>query len=154
MHPNDPENNGKKFEVMQNITVKNFLLKLVGLDCIFSCYKSWKKFNLKKWMSKKKLKKERDKRIEEKPDSLADIPSTDSSDSDIGDSFKGLSSASKYLGEGATLYLQTMKTLFILFLILTIINIPVYVIYNNATMNNKYKKMDQLFKYFTIGNLA
>ena len=85
---------------------------------------------------------------------MADVPSTDSSDSEIGDSFKGLSSASRHLGEGATLYLQTMQTLAILFFVLALINIPVFIIYSGSTRNNNYSKMDEIFKYFTLGNLA
>ena len=44
-----------------------------------------------------------------KPDSMQDVPSSgasDCSDEEFGpDTFKGLSQASKYLGEGAILYL-------------------------------------------------
>lgn len=62
---------------------------------------------------------------------MQDVPSScsDSASSDEGlgpDSFKGLSQASKYVGEGAILYLQNMKTFSVLFLILVILNIPLY----------------------------
>jgi hypothetical protein len=65
-----------------------------------------------------------------------------------------LSNASIYLGEGAVLYLQTMKTLAILFFILTIINLPVFAMYAGSTRNNDYSSMNQIFKYFTLGNIA
>jgi hypothetical protein len=90
----------------------------------------------------------------EKPITMVDVPSSDSEDSDKNDTFKGLSNASIYLGEGAVLYLQTMKTLAILFFILTIINLPVFWMYAESTRNNDYGSLNQIFKYFTIGNIA
>jgi hypothetical protein len=69
-----------------------------------------------------------------------DVPDS-SDDSEKNDTFKGLSNASIYLGEGAVLYLQTMKTLMILFGILSLINIPIFLMYANSTRNNDYTNM-------------
>lgn len=63
---------------------------------------------------------------------MKDVPDSDS-DSDANDTFKGLSPAAIYLGEGAIMYLQMMKTLAVLFFLLTIINIPVYMMYSSMT---------------------
>ena len=85
---------------------------------------------------------------------MADVPSSDSEDSEKNDTFKGLSNASIHLGEGAILYLQTMKTLAILFLILSLINIPIMLMYANSTYDNHYEEFDQIYKYFTLGNIG
>ena len=85
---------------------------------------------------------------------MADVPSSDSEDSEKNDTFKGLSNASIHLGEGAILYLQTVKTLAILFFILSLINIPIMLMYANSTYGNQYEKIDQVFKYFTLGNIG
>ena len=66
----------------------------------------------------------------EKPASLKDIMSSDSSESDEEDPrAKGLTSAAKHIGEGAVLYLQTMKTFAAMFFTLSLINLPVYYAY-------------------------
>ena len=62
--------------------------------------------------------------------------------------------APQALGDGATLYLQMMKTLTIMFFVLSIMNIPLYVMYENNTDGNEILNIGQLFKYFTIGNLG
>jgi hypothetical protein len=51
----------------------------------------------------------------------------ESSDEDKAD--KGINVASKNLSEAAFLYLQSMKTFFILFIVLSIVNFPVMYIY-------------------------
>ena len=73
---------------------------------------------------------------------MKDLPDTDSSDDPIkNDTYKGLSEAAIYLGEGAVLYLQMMKTFSILFLLLTIINLPLYILLQSATSDtNDYSK--------------
>ena len=88
-----------------------------------------------------------------KPNTMADLPSSDSEDSEKNDTYKGLSNASIYLGEGAIMYLQTMKTLAILFFILSILNIPIYLMYASSTIGNQYGNLDEIFKYFTVGNI-
>ena len=66
----------------------------------------------------------------------------------------GLDKCALSLGEGATLYLQTMKTLVIMFIILSIINIPLYVIYSGTTKRPNWTNIEDIFKLTTLGNLA
>ena len=47
-----------------------------------------------------------------------------------------------------------MKTLSIMFLILTLINMPLYIMFQSVTKNNNYANVAELFKYFTMGNLG
>jgi len=44
---------------------------------------------------------------------------------------KGLTPAAQHIGEGAILYLQTMKTFSVMFFVLSFINIPIYYAYYN-----------------------
>ena len=92
-----------------------------------------------------------------RPESLNDMPETDSTsgsdDPDLRLS-KGLTSATQQLGNGAALYLQTMKALAIMFVLLTVINIPVLIIYADNTSNNNYAHLSEAFKYLTLGNLG
>ena len=91
-----------------------------------------------------------------KPDSLHDLPTTESESSELEDEvgFGGLSAAGAHLGVGAILYLQTMKTFCVLFFILMILNLPVYFIYSQTTINNNYTRLDVAFQYFTFGNFG
>ena len=42
-----------------------------------------------------------------------------------------------------------------MFIVLTIINIPIFMIYQSTTFaNNEFTKVNEVFKYFTIGNLG
>jgi hypothetical protein len=82
---------------------------------------------------------------------MADLPDTDS---DLSSDVNDISECSQALGDGATLYLQMMKTLAIMFFVLSIMNIPLYVLYENNTDGNDILNIGQLFKYFTIGNLG
>ena len=41
-----------------------------------------------------------------------------------------------------------------MFFILSLINIPFYWAFNNSTKNNNLASVDQLWKYFTIGNIG
>lgn len=68
---------------------------------------------------------------------MKDVPDSES-DSEANDTFKGLSSGAVYLGEGAVIYLQMMKTFAILFFVLTILNIPLYLMYSSMTEGNDY----------------
>ena len=47
-----------------------------------------------------------------------------------------------------------MKTFAIMFILLSIINIPVLAMYQSNTVNNNFQNINQFFKYFTIGNLG
>ena len=131
------------------MTVANYSTKFNNICNWSKRYKQFKKCKIKNFF----LGKPKKKKQLNKPVTMLDVVSTDS-DSDKNDTFKGLSGASKYLGEGAVLYLQTMKTLTILFLILTVINIPVMVMYANATSGNEYEKANTVLNYLTIGNIA
>lgn len=83
---------------------------------------------------------------------MPDSGSETSSDEDpVG--FGGLTGAGAHIGIGAALYLQTTKTMTILFFILTILNIPIYLIYNSGTSNNDFHSIDRMWHYFGIGNL-
>ena len=84
---------------------------------------------------------------------MKDVPDSDS-DSEANDTFKGLSSASICLGEGAVMYLQMMKTFAVLFLMLTILNIPLFYMYASMTDDNNYTNLNEVFQYFTLGNIA
>ena len=64
-----------------------------------------------------------------RPESMADLPDSNSSEDSDADENNGITDVSLALGDGATLYLQMMKTFSIMFLILTILNIPIYVLY-------------------------
>lgn len=84
---------------------------------------------------------------------MKDVPDSDS-DSEANDTFKGLSAAAIYLGEGAIMYLQMMKTFAVLFLILTLINVPLCLMYASLTDGNNYYSLNIAFQYFTIGNIG
>ena len=84
---------------------------------------------------------------------MKDVPDS-ASDSDANDTFKGLSNTAIYIGEGALLYLQIIKSLTILFLILSIINIPIYAALSNYTYMNDYNSLNEFPKYFTVGNIG
>lgn len=47
-----------------------------------------------------------------------------------------------------------MKTFAIMFVVLTIANLPVYYMYSSQTKQNDFTDLTVLFKYFTIGNLG
>lgn len=89
---------------------------------------------------------------------MKNIPSSDTSSSGSGQEddprAKGLTTAAQNLGEGATLYLQSMKTLAIMFTILSVINFPLYFIYQSSTLKNNYGNLATVFKFFTIGNMG
>ena len=59
---------------------------------------------------------------------MIDLPDSGSSSSE-GDEDKGITKTSQALGDGATLYLQMMKTFSIMFFILSLINLPIFIIY-------------------------
>ena len=106
---------------------------------------------------KKKLKGEPLQRFE-RPESLKDLPESSSSSSDSGDDngdVQGLTTCFTKIGYGAALYLQTMKTLMILFFILTFLNIPIFAMYaSNTEHNNYWNVYSSTFKLFTVGNLG
>lgn len=83
-------------------------------------------------------------------DELSSDSSQSSSDEDDG----SITQCSQSLGDGASLYLQMMKTLTIMFFMLALINIPIFIMYESNTTGNKLNNYNELFKYFTIGNLG
>lgn len=86
---------------------------------------------------------------------MADLPDSGSSSEDSdADENNGITECSLALGDGATLYLQMMKTFAIMFFILSFLNIPIYIIYEKNTEGNDWGEMGKLFKFFTIGNLG
>ena len=74
--------------------------------------------------------------------------------SDEEGSVNGLRKISFVLGEGAVLYLQIMKSLAVMFFLLSVLNIPVYMMYSSASINNDYLNLDSGLRFFTVGNLA
>ena len=148
LHPTDPETY-EKLDLRDNITVNKYSLKLVdAIGCLycFGVCKKCLKF-CKSLFSKK------EKKFILKPDTMKDVPDSDS-DSEANDTFKGLSSASIYLGEGAVMYLQMMKTFAVLFFILTLINLPIFLMFSSTTADNNYFAPKEAFQYFTIGNIG
>lgn len=56
-----------------------------------------------------------------------------------------------YLGEGTTLYLQMMKAFTIIFFILTILNVPIFMIYYE---NSKTPIIGDFHRFFSQFSLA
>ena len=63
--------------------------------------------------------------------------SEDNSSSNDDKAAKGINVASRNLSEAAFLYLQSMQTLVLLFIVLTIVNFPVMYIYQSNTEHNR-----------------
>ena len=145
-HPYDHETKSR-FNIKDRVTINDYSAKLS--DACF-CYVLAQ--NIKKGTKfiKNKFKGEKVKKFE-RPESMADLPD---SNSDESSDDNAISECSQALGDGATLYLQMMKTLTIMFFMLTIMNIPLYVLYENNTDGNEITNIGKLFKYFTIGNLG
>ena len=150
LHPVDHETKNR-FAFGDRVEVKDYYAKLSDVCCCYAVTKYFKETikAIKKRFRKNKVKFER-------PESMADLPSSDSTDSQDEDEkqSKGLTQLSQSLGDGATLYLQMMKTIAIMMLLLTIMNIPIYILYEKSTINNDISNLSVLFKYFTLGNLG
>lgn len=150
-HPLDPETK-KKFSVKDRVTVKDYCAKLS--DACF-CY-AFGKF-ISRW-SKKISKRHRGQTQKiEKPPSLIELPDSQSSSEsteEIEEGGRGLTITARFLGDGSALYLQTMKTFAIMFAILSVLNLPLYLIYQNATADNNFSDINSMFQYFTIGNIG
>lgn len=151
-HPCDP-NTKQKFKITQSVTINDFYQRLF-------CYPSCKSVivPLKRCVRvltgcfKQKIEKNKIK----KPVSMNDVPtSSDSSDSDHDDDeYWDLPISTRNLGQVSVLYLQTMKSLAILFLILTLINLPMYYLYYFNTENLNSDDIQELFYYFSMGNMG
>ena len=82
------------------------------------------------------------------------IPDSDTSEEDDDENMKvQLTKCGLKIGEGTLVYLMMMKTFTILFLILSIINFPLFFSYSNSTSNNNMT-LKQMWKYFTVGNIG
>lgn len=106
-------------------------------------------------MIKKMMGGEKKKQFD-RPPSLADMPESNSESEESGGDLetKGLTQCSISLGEGATLYLQMMKTFGIMFVVLTILNVPLFFLYELNTNGNELDDFNKVFKYYTLGNLG
>ena len=124
-HPIDPETK-TRFSMDDRITIKDYTAKLS--DACFCYFLGQKLKAVTKYM-KQRLKGKKDVKFV-RPESMADLPDSNSSSEDSEpDENNGITECSLALGDGATLYLQMMKTFSIMFFVLTIINIPIYVLY-------------------------
>lgn len=63
---------------------------------------------------------------------MMDMPDDDSDESSSDGAQKGLTDTAVHLGIGPVLYLQIMKTMMILMFLLSILNIPIFILYSNA----------------------
>jgi len=149
-HPVDPDTL-EKFSIWEPITIKDYGLKLFDIaGCIrlYELYKKGKKHCFK-WLVKKKKKKF------EKPISMRDVPDSDSGSSDTKNTYKGLSNAAIFVGEGPILYLNIMKTLYIMFIVLSILNIPLFMIFASFGDNSfMYELFTLNFNKLTLGTLG
>ena len=59
-----------------------------------------------------------------------------------------------HIGEGTSLYLQMMKTFTIMFLLLTLLNIPLYMVYFENAKEPVFADFHKMFGFFTIGNVG
>lgn len=136
--------------MFQRITVRDYGFKMTdACGCYTICLVC--KNCVKRYS---KLQRFEEKRV--KPSSMNDLPdsaSESSGDEDEG-GFGGLTSAGAHLGIGAVLYLQIMKTFAILFLFLTLLNLPVYALYASNTLQNEYQHFLGGYPFFSLGNLA
>ena len=86
---------------------------------------------------------------------MKDVPTSSDDSSDKNDTFKGLSKAAIHVGEGPILYLQIMKTFSIMCLILSIINLPLFMMYSSTAKDAaNFFNMNSLFEHFSLGNIG
>lgn len=82
------------------------------------------------------------------------MPDSDSDAEEEGP-FKGLTDSAMYVGEGPILYLQIMKTFAVMFFVLSLINLPMFLIYskaNDVSLIDSVKSND--WNKVTIGSLG
>lgn len=163
----------KPFNIGDRVEVKQFFVKLLdpcNLNRIirkcFKCLKSYRKYALKGGCFSKNEDQNQVKPEPRAPSksqlSLVDADDdqaeheeeefSDSSSFEDEGGFGGLDAAGANIGNGAGLYLQMMKTFTFLFFVLSLINIPIYNLYQGVTRNNNY--IDVGMSYLTLGNLA
>lgn len=149
-HPIDPETN-ESFGVFDSVSIKNFGMKLCDPCKCLNCYNYFRiKFRgVRKMLIKPK------KKILRKPKSMGDIPDSNSDSSEENDTFKGLKPCAIYLGEGPIMYLQIMKTFLILLFLLSVLNIPIFMLYADQTNPSDITGgFQKIFEYLTIGNIG
>ena len=152
-HPIDPDTQ-QQFMPWMSITVPYYNFKLADSLCCGCIQLQYHCKTMKKGF--KQYLYGNIKHKQKRPESLEDEPS---SCDELNDTYKGLSNAAIHLGEGAVLYLQMMKTFSVLFFILSIINIPVYILYSGITaaessaMVGQYENQS-FYTNFMIGNLG
>jgi hypothetical protein len=141
----------EKFDIKESATVYNYGLKLTDACFCMAIYNICRRCKKRflNWCFKKQ------KKNIEKPESMKDVPDS-GSDSENHDSFQGLSQAAIYVGEGAILYLQIVKTLGIMCLILSIINMPLYIVYANAANLSPVNifNMNEVIDAYCLGNIG
>lgn len=157
-HPVDPDTK-EQFGLFERITVKDYWAKIGG--GVFMCYGCIRVYQNVKRGIRKRLNPNDEKQYFK--DYLEEIPSLvkimeDSNDDESSEeddkAAQGINVASRNLSESAFLYLQSLKTLVILFSVLTLVNLPVMYIYQSNTDNNNFGSITEVWKYFTIGNLG
>ena len=143
----------ERFDFGQRVTVQDYAIKLWDPCFIHVLVRQCKKACAKYYkLSRGNV----DDHKGARPESLKDLPDSPSDSSELEDEvgFGGLTAAGAHLGVGAILYLQTMKTFALLFLVLTIFNLPVYFIYSQTTVGNDYTALNTAFQYVTFGNFG
>jgi hypothetical protein len=86
---------------------------------------------------------------------MKDVPDSGSDSMDNLDSFQGLTKAAIYVGEGPVLYLQIVKTLCLMCLALSLINVPLFMMYSSAadgTVN--IVNVGSVFTHFSLGYIG
>lgn len=122
----------ERFDFGERVTVKDYAIKLWDPCFLYVLVRQCKKGCAKYYkLSRGSV----DEHRGNKPESLKTLPDSPSDSSELEDEvgFGGLTAAGAHLGVGAILYLQTMKTFALLFLVLTIFNLPVYFLYSQTT---------------------
>ena len=137
-HPVDDEK--QNFSIMERITVKDYLFRLINPCGLYKSYRNYTKIN--KYFREHERGIKPTKKFSHKvgPDVSTEQPlkkKEELSESDMSNDegqgsnqIQGITQASLRLGPGAVLYLQTLKTLAILFFILMILNGPIYLFYS------------------------
>lgn len=59
-----------------------------------------------------------------------------------------------YLGEGSTLYLQMLKAFTIIFFVLTVLNVPLFLVYYENSKSSFLRDFHGFFSTFSLASLA
>lgn len=91
-----------------------------------------------------------------KPESMADVPSSGSSDggSEADDPYRGLENSAIFLGEGPVLYLQILKTILYIFVFLCLINLPCFLVLPGMSYDNEWSDVEAAGRYLSLGNIG